>query len=231
VTYDRRGRGASGEAGPWSLEREVEDLAALIEAVGGRASLLGFSSGGALALEAAARLASVERVIAYEIPFVLDPSGNVMPDGFIEQIEAHVAAGRPGDAARQFMLHVGTPRPAVAVMRLLPMWKGLAAAARTLPHDLRLLGDTQHGRPLPRERFAAVGAPVLVVAGGRSPRWMRSSARATAETLPQAEHRELPGQTHMVKAEALAPAVTEFLGRPAAALATAGAAQPGAVAV
>ncbi len=111
------------------------------------------------------------------------------------------------------MVHVGTPRPAVAVMRFLPMWRKLAAAARTLPYDLRLLGDTQHGRPLPRERFAAVDAPVLVLAGGKSPAWMRSGAQAIAETLLRAEHRELPGQTHMVKAKAVAPAVTAFLGR------------------
>ena len=221
VTYDRRGRGASGNTGPWSLEREVEDLAALVEAVGGPASLLGFSSGGALALEAAARLSAVDRVIVYEIPFVLDPTGNVMPDGFIEQVEAHVADDRPGDAARQFMLHVGTPRPMVALMRLLPMWKKLAAAARTLPYDLRLLGDTQHGKPLPRERFAAVGAPTLVLAGGKSPEWMRTGAQAIAATLPDGTYSELPGQTHMVKARVIAPSVVEFLDQPAPAVASA----------
>ena len=211
VTYDRRGRGASGDTKPWSLEREVEDLAAIIDATGGRASLLGFSSGGALALETAARSSTVERVVAYEIPFVLDPTGNVMPDGFIEQIEAHVADDRPGDAARQFMLHVGTPRPAVAVMRRLPMWKKLAAAGRTLPYDLRLLGDTQHGKPLPRERFAAVSAPALVMAGGKSPEWMRTGAQAIAATLTNGTFQELPGQTHMVKAKTIAPPVAEFL--------------------
>jgi pimeloyl-ACP methyl ester carboxylesterase len=210
-TYDRRGRGASGDTRPWSVEREVEDLAAVIEAAGGRASLLGCSSGGALAMEAAARLDSVEQVAVYEVPFVLDPAGNVLPDGFIEQIEAHVAHGRPGDAARQFMLHVGTPRPAVAVMRRLPLWKKLEAVAHTLPYDLKTLGDTQHGAPLSAERFAGLTVPVLVMDGGKSPEWMRFSARAIAETLPNAVHRSLPGQTHMVKPKALAPVVAEFL--------------------
>jgi len=202
-TYDLRGRGASRETPSWSVEREVEDLAALIDAAGGRAALLGCSSGGALALEAAARLDTVDRVAVYEIPFVLDPSGNVLPDGFIEELEAHIAAGRRGAAARQFMLHVGTPRAAVVLMRRLPMWKQLVAVEHTLPWDLRTLGDTQHGKPLARERFAALTRPALVMAGGKSPECMRTSAQAIAETLP-------------VNAKALATPVVEFLGRSSA---------------
>jgi len=217
VTYDRRGRGESGDTAPWALEREVEDLAGVIEAVGGRACVAGVSSGGALALEAAGRLAAIERVAVYEVPFVVAPTGNVMPEGFVERLEAHVAAGERSEAVRMFMRHVGAPAPMVALMRLLPVWRRLTAVAPTLPHDLRILGDRGRGQPLPADAFAGVTVPVLVLDGGKSPEWMRASGRAVADVLPHGRHGTLPGQTHMVKPAVLAPALRGFFRERAAA--------------
>ena len=207
--YDRRGRGESGPGTPWALEREVEDLAALIEAAGGEAGVFGISSGAALALEAADRLPGITALAVYEPPFAVDPSGNVLPDGFIERVEA---ADRP-QALKLFMRMVGTPRIFTAIMPLTPMWKKLKAVAHTLPYDLRILGDDASGRPLPADRWARISAPTLAMAGGKSPQWMRDGAHAVAGVAGGA-YRTLPGQTHMVKPQALAPELIEFFAQP-----------------
>jgi pimeloyl-ACP methyl ester carboxylesterase len=208
--YDRRGRGESGEGTPWALEREVEDLAALIEAAGGEAAVYGISSGAALALEAADRLAGITALAIYEPPFVVDPSGNVVPDDFIARVEA-------ADRSRKlklFMRMVGTPRIFTAIMPLTPMWKKLKAVAHTLPYDLRILGDDASGHPLPAHRWPRISAPVLAMAGGKSPQWMRDSAKAVA-AVTGGGYATLPGQTHMVKPQALAPELIEFFAQPA----------------
>lgn len=209
--YDRRGRGDSGDATEWSLEREVEDLAAVIAAAGGSASLLGVSSGGALALEAAARLDSVTRVAVYEVPYVVDADGNTLPRDFVERIDALIASGDRGGAVKLFMRQVGAPAPMVAAMSVLPVWKKLKAVAPTLRYDMRIIERDTRGEPLPAGRFEGVAVPVLVVDGGKSPEWMHSTGRAIAAAVPAGAHRTLPGQTHMVKAKVLAPAVTAFL--------------------
>jgi len=208
--YDRRGRGESGDAPAWTPEREVEDLAAVLEAAGGSAMLFGISSGAALALDAARRL-EVPRVAVYEPPFFLDGARAPLPAGFVEGLRASLAAGRPGDAVKQFMRLVGMPGLLVALFPALPGWSRLTAVAHTLPYDFGLLDGTQHGGPLPRERWAGVSQPALVLAGGKSPAWMQHGADALAAALPAARHRTLPGQTHMVKAGVLAPALVEFL--------------------
>jgi pimeloyl-ACP methyl ester carboxylesterase len=216
VTYDRRGRGESGDTRPYAPEREVEDLAAVIDAVGGSADVVTLSSGGALALDAAARLTTIRRLAVYEVPFVVDATGNTMPGDFVERLEALVAEDRRGDAVRLFMRHVGTPAPAVALMRLLPLWRKLTAVAPTLPYDMGLVRDHSDGRPLPPGRFAAACIPVLALAGGASPEWMRITARAIAAAVPDGRYETLAGQNHMVKPAALAPAIRAFLAAPSA---------------
>jgi pimeloyl-ACP methyl ester carboxylesterase len=217
--YDRRGRGDSGPGTPWALEREVEDLAGLIEAAGGEAAVFGISSGAALALEAADRLPGVTALAVYEPPFVVDPSGNVVPDDFVQRLEA---ADRPG-ALKLFMRRVGTPRTFTAIMPLLPMWSKLKAVAHTLPNDFRILGADAAGRPLPADRWPRISAPVLAMAGGKSPEWMRTSAQAVADVVGGA-YATLPGQTHMVKPQALVPELIEFFAQPV--MRTAGPASP-----
>ncbi len=211
-TYDRRGRGESGDTAPYAVEREIEDLGALIEEAGGSASLCGFSSGAVLALDAANRGLGVEKLALYEPPFIVDDSRAPLPDDYASRLDQLIAADRRGDALRLFMGQVGMPKVLVALMRFMPAWSKLKSVAPTLRYDAALMGDTQSGRPLPAERWNAVTAPTLVIVGGKSPGWMQNGTRALAahaSRTPSAAASK--GQTHMVKAKPLAPLLTAFV--------------------
>jgi pimeloyl-ACP methyl ester carboxylesterase len=212
-TYDRRGRGESGDTPPYDVEREYEDLAAVIEAAGGSAHVYGISSGAALSLAAANHGVPVERLAVFEAPFVVDDSRPPVPADIAERTRALVAAGERGTAVALFMRRAANlPGPVVAMMRLMPFWRRLKAVAHTLPYDYAALGDdTGLGRPLPAYRWENVTAPTLVMAGGKSPLAMQTAMRALAGVVPGAVYRTLEGQTHVVKARALAPVLTEFL--------------------
>lgn len=210
-TYDRRGRGGSGDTRAYQVDREIEDLAALISAAGGQASLLGFSSGAALALEAANRGLPVSRLAIYEPPFIVDNGRTPIPDDFLANLKSRVAADRRADAVRMFMHLVGAPFLMILVMQLTPAWRKLKAVAHTLPYDIAIVAPNQRGLPFPPGRWAGVHTPTLVLSGGKSPAWMKSSSAALAAAVPGAQHRELPGQTHMVRAPALVPILNEFL--------------------
>ena len=205
--YDRRGRGGSGDTDAYEVDREIEDLAAVIEAAGGSAYVYGSSSGAALALRAAAVGVPIEKVVAFEPPFVVDDSRTPIPATWVEDLEAR----GPADAVKYFMTKViGLPGPVVAMMRLMPAWKHLKAMAPTLPYDARVVGGNVAGKPLDASQWAAIEIPVLVVNGGKSPAWMKTSVRALASAVPGAEHREVPGQNHLIKATAIAPVLTGF---------------------
>lgn len=208
LVYDRRGRGESGDTRPYVPEREVEDLAALIQAAGGSASLVGLSSGGALALRAAAAGLPVAKVVAYEPPWV-DEGGSDVRAGHQARLWELVAADRRGDAVRYFMRDmVGMPPVLVAMMRLMPwMWRKLTAVAHTLPYDAAVMGDWTP----PLRLLAGISTPTLAMAGERTDPRLQRAARAVAEAVPSARHRTLPGQTHAVKAAVLAPALVDFL--------------------
>lgn len=211
--YDRRGRGESGDTAPYDVEREVEDLDALIAAAGGSVCLYGVSSGAALALEVANRPDSgVTRLGLYEAPFIVDDTHPPRPDDLVERTEGLIAEDRRGDAVKLFMKTVGVPAVGIAMMRLMPVWKRLKSVAHTISYDFRALGDTGSGKPLPTDRWTAVTMPTLVMNGGKSPAYMRNGMSSLAEVLPNAVHRTLPGQTHMVKAKAQTPALREFFG-------------------
>jgi len=210
VLYDRRGRGESGNTLPWSIDREVEDIAALIAAVGGSACLFGISSGAVLALDAAARGLSIPKLAAYEPPFIVDQSRAPVPDDFIPGLHRLLAEGNRNEVVRRFMKIVGVPPIFVVLMRFFRSWPKLAAVAHTVPYDLTILQGTQAGRPLPKERWASLRSPCLVIDGGKSPQWMRNGAKALHELVPRSAYQTLPGQTHMVKPEVLAPALIEF---------------------
>jgi pimeloyl-ACP methyl ester carboxylesterase len=212
IMYDRRGRGASGDTAPYAVEREVEDIEALIKAAGGSAFVCGISSGAALALEAANRGAAVRKLALYEAPFIVDDSRPPVAADFVQQLEKLLAADRRGDAVRLFMKAVGVPAVFVALMRFMPAWSRLTGVAHTLPYDMTIVLENQRGRPLPLTRWTGATAPTLVVAGGKSPAWMRNAMQALARVLPNAQHHTLEGQTHMVSAKALAPVLAEFFG-------------------
>ena len=209
-TYDRRGRGDSGDTTPYAIEREIEDLDALIEEAGGSAFVYGISSGAALALEAATRGLAIRKLALYEAPFIVDDSRPPIPNDFLARLEELNASGRRGDAVRLFMKLVGVPAVFIALMRFMPAWSKLTAVAPTLVYDITILEDNQRGQPLSATRWASVTAPTFVVDGGKSPAWMQTGTRALATALSHAQHRTLDGQTHMVSPKVLAPVLVEF---------------------
>jgi len=155
INYDPRGRGDSTEVKPFALEREIEDIQALIEAAGGSASLWGWSSGGALALRAAAAGLAVERLSVYEVPFMVTAGAKRPTPDYGERLDELVAAGDRNGAVKHFMRNsMGIPAPFVALMRLMPMWKGLKATAHILPYDWAALGKhTMYGAPFECRRM------------------------------------------------------------------------------
>jgi pimeloyl-ACP methyl ester carboxylesterase len=211
INYDRRGRGDSGDGGRYAVQREIEDLAALIEAAGGSASLWGWSSGGVLALRAAAHGLNVEKLAIYEPPFMVDRTYRIPPPDFADRLDALIGADRRGAAVRHYMTQgMAVPRPIVAAMRVTPFWPKLKAVAHTLPYDWAVMGETMSGKPLRPADWASVATPTLVLSGERSPAQLRRAARALADVLPNAEHRALAKQSHNPSMKALAPVLAEF---------------------
>lgn len=210
ITYDRRGRGESGDTQPYAVEREVEDLAALIEAVGDTAYVAGQSSGAGLAIEAANRLPTITKLALYEAPYVVDDTGKPITPAFLASLKEAVTQNQRSKAVKLFMKQVGTPGFMLTIMPLFPMWSKLTAVAHTLPYDISTIVVYGTGKPLPETLGSSIKAPTLVMDGGKSPTWMRHAMQALAQTLPNASYRTLPEQTHMVKAEALAPVLVEF---------------------
>jgi pimeloyl-ACP methyl ester carboxylesterase len=207
--YDRRGRGDSGDTLPYAVAREIEDLEALIDAAGGAAALYGHSSGGSLALEAAAALGrKVSRVAVYEAPYDDAPQARQAWQGYIRQLTELLAAGRRGDAVALFMQYVGTPAAQIAGMRQAPFWRGLEALAPTLAYDhTAILGADP---AVPFERVAGITAPALVMAGDASAPFLLVTAQTLSQAMPHARLRTLSGQTHNVSSEVLAPVLAEF---------------------
>src|SRR4051794_3294423 len=194
ITYDRRGRGESADIAPYAVEREVEDLGALITAAGGSTYVCGFSSGGVLALDAAARGLPIAALALYEPPFIVDDSRPPAAADYMAQLQHLLASNRRGDAVRLFMRFVGMPAPLVSLMRLMPAWGKLKRAAHTLLYDGEIMGDTQLGRPLPAARWPGTKVKTLVVVGGKSPAWLQTGTRMLVDLLPNGEHRVLDGQ-------------------------------------
>jgi pimeloyl-ACP methyl ester carboxylesterase len=206
VSYDRRGRGASTDTLPFAVEREIDDLAALVAAAGGRAALFGMSSGGALAIAAAAAMgASVTVLAVYEVPVSIDLDPAALR--YSRDLAAALAEGRRGDAMARFLERVGLPAEQIAGMRRAPMWPAMAAIAPTLAYDDAVLGDGL----LPYDRIEAVQVPVTVLSGEFAPELIRESARAMATAFPHGRHVELAGQSHDVDLTVLAPALRTAL--------------------
>lgn len=212
--YDRRGRGESGNTLPYAVEREIEDIDALIAAAGGSAYLYGISSGAALALEAAISLQSkVTKLAMYEAPYDGSDSGVTAWRAYRATLAELLAANQRGDAVHLFMSFVGVPADMLAGMRQSPGWPTFEAVAPTLAYDAAALGAD---RTVPTERAAAVTASTLAMDGGASVEimpFMRASAEALTGAIPNARHRILEGQRHDVDIQVLAPDLAEFFGR------------------
>lgn len=210
VGYDRRGRAESGAGtSSYEVQREVEDLVAVLEGVDPEAFVFGASSGAALSLEAARQGSIRNRLAVYEPPFILDSSHPPDDPGFTDRLRDLVARGRRTRAVQAFLRLLGVPAPIVLVMPLMPMWKKMTACADTLPHDFEIVSPYRRGVPLAEGHYAAISVPTLLVAGGKSPRYMQQAPVHIAAQIPGATTAVLPGQTHEVSAEALAPVLAE----------------------
>ena len=210
-SYDRRGRGDSGNTLPYSVDREFEDLAALIADAGGSAFVMGGSSGGILALESAAHGLAITKLAVYEPPLIVDKDGPSLPAGFADHLAELAASGRRGDAVEAFMTQaLGMPADTVTGMRHAPFWSGLEAVAHTLAYDMIVSAPVQTRSRASLSRWATIKTSALVMVGGASPDWMQNGIRALAETLPNSTHRTLEGQTHSADPAMLAAALEAF---------------------
>lgn len=212
--YDRRGRGDSGDSPPYDPAREVEDLAAVIDAAGGAAGLFGHSSGAALALRAAAAGIGVTRVAAFEPPFTDaarspdggDPTLRHPGQDLAEQIDELVRAGERGAAVELFQISIGIPAEVVEQTRHAPFRPALDAIAHTLVYDLQVLGSGA----VPVDELRAVDVPTLVMVGAASPEPLRVAARAVADAVPGASLTVLEGLDHSAGTDDLAPVLGRF---------------------
>jgi pimeloyl-ACP methyl ester carboxylesterase len=207
-SYDRRGRGDSGDTPSWTIKREIEDLAALIAAAGGSASVFGNSSGGLLSLDAAAQGQAITRLAVYEPPIILDAGRAASFLRLANQLDEAAAADRRNEAVELYFSRVmQMPAQAVAQLRRWPMWADFEDLAHTLSYDLRI---TARGAARLAEA-PAVRPPTLAMDGSESPSWMRDAIEAVARAIPRGRHRTLEGQAHAVDPKALALALEEFL--------------------
>ncbi|MEO7096052.1 MAG: alpha/beta hydrolase [Polyangiales bacterium] len=206
ITYDRRGRGDSGDSSPYAIEREIEDLDGLIQHVGGSAGVFGFSSGAALALAAAVHGLAITRLALFDLPLYLVPPEAV---DHAAALDALVRAGRRGDAVEYFQREmVGIPEPVIEKMRAAPFRPALEAIAHTLVYDATILGDGH----VPLDRARSVTIPTLAIAAGDAPPFMRDTAEALARAMPHGRALVLEGATHDLIPEVLAPPLVQFFG-------------------
>ncbi len=207
--FDRRGRGRSGNTLPYALDREIDDIEALVDRAGGSAFLYGHSSGGPLAMRAAIRLGGkVSKIAMYEPPYNDDPGAQESWSQYLRQLRQALAEGRPGDAVALFMRFVGMPAEQIDGMRRAPFWPGMEAVAPTLAYDhAAILGEPWS---VPTGLAARVSVPALVMAGDASLPFMPGAARALSQAIALGQLRMLRGQTHEVNPDALAPVLVEF---------------------
>jgi pimeloyl-ACP methyl ester carboxylesterase len=215
VNYARRGRGESGDTLPYAVDREIEDVEALIAESGGSAQVFGASSGGALALEAAAAGLAIDRLAVYEVPYNMDNDGPHWNQGDVSKVEALLVEGRRGDVVELFMRTVGSSEEDIAGAKGSPFWPPLEGLAHTLAYDAACMGDG----PPPAARLAKITQPTLVATGGGTPDphaaglphgFMDRAADAIAASIPLAQRQIIEGGGHMVDAKLVAPVLERF---------------------
>lgn len=209
--YDRRGRGDSTDTLPFAVEREIEDIGALLDRAahdgGDAAAVVGLSSGAALAGRAAAAL-PVRALVMWEPPFMLDDAGRARAKEYTDTLGAKLEAGDHDGALTTFLRYVGLPDEAIDGTRQSPHWAAAVRLAPTLAYDDAAMGAEG---TVPADVFGRITAPTLVLAGGASPAFLPAAARQAAAAIPGAHTGILEGQTHNVDAAVFAAAVKEFL--------------------
>jgi pimeloyl-ACP methyl ester carboxylesterase len=191
-TVDRRGRGGSGDGEPYSIEREFEDIAALVDSLDEPAHLLGHSFGALCALNAALLTRNLRSLILYEPP---PPGLPTLPAAITGRLQALLDAGDRDGLVAAFMLEVAkVPAEQLAVMRAAPSWAGRVAAAHTILREGRAIESLP---PFDAARYRGIAAPVLLLLGGDSPALYRDSIEAIHSALPDSRLVILPGQQHI----------------------------------
>ncbi len=204
VNYDRRGRGTSTDTAPYAVDREIDDLAALIDLAGGTASVFGYSSGGVLALRAAARGLPIDKLALYDPPFQVEGKPEDYWAELAHRIDDLVTTGHRGDAVALFQTEgVGIPADVVAQLRGAPFWPALENIAHTLVYESLILAS-------PPELVGGVGTETLVIVGGVGPEPLKEAGRAVANGLVNAQFSSLEGQTHDLVPEVLGPVLAQF---------------------
>lgn len=211
-TYDRRGRGESGDTKPYATQREVDDLAAVVAAAGGSVAIYAISSGVILALEAANTIPGITSMVLYEAPVFTDTTRKPVPPDYVQRMDQLVANGDNAGAVKHFMQKgIAVPWYAVLMMQVFGMFKKMAPVGPTLPYDTAFVSPFWTHKPIPVARWSNVTVPVLTIGGGKSETWMQNGQEAIAANLSNARHKTLEGQNHMVAAKAISPMIKEFL--------------------
>jgi len=208
INYDRRGRGDSEDTPPYAVEREIDDIEALIAEAGGSAAVFGYSSGATLALRGAAHGLAISKLVLYDAPFLVDDSYPPPPADFADQLAELISAGRRGDAVELYQrVAVGIPEEVIVQMRHAPFRPAMEAIAHTLVYDVKITGDLT----LPTELLSKISTPTLVIHGEKSPPIMHGAARELAAQLPDATSQMLQGEGHDISPEATGTLLAEFL--------------------
>ncbi len=212
INYDRRGRGDSADTKPYALEREIEDIGALIAEAGGTASVYGHSSGAGLVLHAAAYGLPIAKIVLHDPPYAPDGDEEARRTSreYGENLKAMLSEDRRGEAVELFMTLVGMPQEMIEGMRHSPAWAGLEAIAPTLAYDSEVMGDIGRDGTMPVEVVSRVTVPALVLTGGADYPWMTDVGRRLADAMPNGQHRVLEGQEHAVPPEVLVPVLAEY---------------------
>lgn len=206
--FDRRGRGDSSDTQPYSVEKEIEDIEALIEVSSGKALLYGHSSGAVLALEAAYKLKNVEKIIVYDVPYVATETEKSTYKALSDKVLTQLSLRNNKKAMKTFLSGIGMPKLFVWLLPFFPGWEIMHQLAPTLAYDIDL---TKNFAPL--DRLKDIEIPTLVLAGSKSPENIRVVARQIAKAIPMANYEEIDGQDHMVSAKVLLPIFNKFFGK------------------
>jgi pimeloyl-ACP methyl ester carboxylesterase len=211
--YDRRGRGDSGDTAPYAVEREIEDIGALIVEAGGTASVYGHSSGAGLVLHAAAHGLPISKIVLHDPPYAPDGDEEArrISREYGENLKAMLSEDRRGDAVELFMMTVGMPQEMLEGMRHTPRWAELEAMAPTLAYDSEVMGDIGRDGTIPVDQASRVTVSAFVLTGGADLPWMTDVGRRLADAMPNGRHRVLEGHEHVVPPEVLTPVLAEFL--------------------
>jgi pimeloyl-ACP methyl ester carboxylesterase len=204
--YDRRGRGESGDSPAYAVEREIEDLEAVIDEAGGKTVVFAGSCGANLAIEAALANAPINKLALHE-PYYRVEGYPKPPSDFMDTLCGLLTDDKRGEAAEYFLAELmGLSPQVIAEWQKAPLWATNEANAHTLPYDTAACGDFN----VPAQRLATLQTPTLVVNSDNTSDWLRAAARATAAALPNGRGKELPGSWHRVQMDVLGQVLAEF---------------------